>query len=180
MQYSSISRRIGAVCLDALIMLLPAIFFNHLIPVAGGFIAAILYAPVFESSRIQATLGKQLMGIQVADLSGNRISFKTALIRFFMKFVSSAILFIGHLFAFFTERKQALHDLVADTVVIYGRSERSIFDAWVDQVKSIFGSHSVSDSSQADEIERLQDLKDKGVLTEEEFRKAKSRVLERN
>lgn len=76
-----------------------------------------LYFSLFESSRWMASPGKKLLGIKVTDLSGNRISFGRATGRYFAKFFSAIILFIGYLMAAFTSKKQALHDLIADTLV---------------------------------------------------------------
>lgn len=77
-----------------------------------------LYYTLMESSRYRATLGKMALGCIVTDLSGNRISFARANGRFFGKWISSAIFNIGYLMAGFTEKKQALHDILASTLVI--------------------------------------------------------------
>jgi len=44
-----------------------------------------LYWPVLESSSWQATVGKRVMGLQVTDLGGDRLSFVHALLRAFAK-----------------------------------------------------------------------------------------------
>jgi uncharacterized RDD family membrane protein YckC len=77
-----------------------------------------LYYSLLESSVWQATLGKKALGLEVTDLDGNRISFGRATGRFFAKIISSIILGIGYLMAGFTEKKQALHDILAGTLVI--------------------------------------------------------------
>ena len=77
-----------------------------------------LYYTLMESSRYRATLGKMALGSVVTDLDGNRISFARANGRFFGKWVSGAIFNIGYLMAGFTEKKQALHDILASTLVI--------------------------------------------------------------
>jgi len=77
-----------------------------------------LYYAIFESSAWQATLGKKALGLEVTDLSGNRISFGRATGRFFGKIISGLILLIGYIMAGFTEKKQALHDMIAGTLVI--------------------------------------------------------------
>jgi uncharacterized RDD family membrane protein YckC len=77
-----------------------------------------LYYALMESSRKQATLGKLALGIIVTDLSGNRISFGRATGRYFGKIVSGMIMLIGYIMAGFTERKQALHDIMASCLVI--------------------------------------------------------------
>jgi TonB family protein len=80
-------------------------------------IAPVYYAGM-ESSPMQATLGKRALGIKVADDAGRRIHFKQALIRWVSAFLSYLTLYIGFAMAAFTERKRALHDFVAGTVVV--------------------------------------------------------------
>ncbi len=77
-----------------------------------------LYFALMESSVNQATLGKMALGIKVTDLDGNRISFGRATGRYFGKIVSGMILYIGFIMAGFTEKKQALHDIMASCLVV--------------------------------------------------------------
>jgi len=77
-----------------------------------------LYFASFESSSMQATPGKRLLGMKVTDLDGDPISFGMATGRFLGKIISTLILLIGYLMAAFTAKRQALHDLIAGTVVI--------------------------------------------------------------
>ena len=79
-----------------------------------------LYHALFESSSMQGTLGKSLLGIKVTDLHGRKISFGRASVRYFVKTFISSILCIGYIMAFFTGKKQALHDYAAGTVIIEG------------------------------------------------------------
>lgn len=83
-----------------------------------GLIIGWLYYAIQESSRSQATIGKQAMGLVVTDINGEKISFVKATIRHFSKILSALLLLIGYIIAFFTEKKQALHDLIAGTVVL--------------------------------------------------------------
>lgn len=76
-----------------------------------------LYFALQESSRQQATLGKRILGIYVTDIDGERISFGRATIRYFSKYLSS-IFMIGFIMAGITQRKQGLHDMIADTLVV--------------------------------------------------------------
>lgn len=76
-----------------------------------------LYYTILESSGRQATLGKMAMGIVVTDMDGGRISFARANGRFWSKILSGLFFSIGYIIAGFTERKQALHDLIAATLV---------------------------------------------------------------
>lgn len=77
-----------------------------------------LYYAVQESSKQQATFGKRIFSIKVTGLEGQKISFGKATGRFFGKILSSLIFGIGFLMAIWTEKKQALHDQLADTLVI--------------------------------------------------------------
>ena len=81
-------------------------------------IAHLLYFTFFESSKLQATPGKMLIGIIVTDLQGQRISFLRALGRNLGKVLSHMLLNIGFIMAGFTARRQALHDLLAETLVV--------------------------------------------------------------
>jgi len=76
-----------------------------------------LYSAYFESSARQATIGKAAMSLIVTDEQGQRISFMQATIRFFSKIISGMIMMIGYLMQPFTQKKQALHDIIAKTLV---------------------------------------------------------------
>jgi uncharacterized RDD family membrane protein YckC len=77
-----------------------------------------LYYALMESSKMQATLGKMALGLIVTDLEGNRISFARATGRYFGKIISGMIMYIGYILAGLTEKKQALHDMMAACLVI--------------------------------------------------------------
>jgi uncharacterized RDD family membrane protein YckC len=79
-----------------------------------------LYYAGLESSRRQATLGKLAMGLRVTDMNFARLRFKQATGRYFAKFVSAIILGVGFLMAAWTTRKQGLHDIMAETLVLRG------------------------------------------------------------
>jgi len=76
-----------------------------------------IYEASLESSSYQATLGKMALGLKVTDLEGRRISFARATGRHFAKILSGMILLIGYIMAGFAARKQALHDMIAGTLV---------------------------------------------------------------
>jgi uncharacterized RDD family membrane protein YckC len=78
-----------------------------------------LYYAWMESSSYQGTLGKMALGLIVTDLEGRRISFGRATGRYFGKIVTGFIpLGIGYAMAGFTEKKQALHDIIAGCLVL--------------------------------------------------------------
>jgi uncharacterized RDD family membrane protein YckC len=176
--YASLGRRFVALFLDGLVLAIPAAFATHVLPFIGGFIVFLFYGPVFESSVLRATPGKYWMGIQVVDIQGRRISFASALIRNLIKVFSSAILFIGYIVALFSNRKQALHDMLADTVVVYGRGTHPVGEAWLESARDLFGTKVFKNSGDAiSQIERLQSLREKGAISDEEFEREKKRIL---
>ena len=92
-------------------MMIPVMFFLILV--------SWLYYAGMESSARQATLGKSVMSLRVTNGEGQRLSFGHASGRFFAKIISGMIPFaIGYIMAGFTEKKQALHDLIAGTLVL--------------------------------------------------------------
>ena len=76
------------------------------------------YFAIMESYGWQGTVGKKIMGIQVTDLNEARISVGRATARLVVKACLSGWFLIGYIMAFFTQRKQALHDLIAGTLVL--------------------------------------------------------------
>jgi uncharacterized RDD family membrane protein YckC len=92
-----------------------------------GFIFGMLILPLamqavyfawMHASERQATLGKMAVGIKVTDDDGQRISFGRGIGRYFASIISSLILCIGYIMAGLTDRKRALHDMIASTLVV--------------------------------------------------------------
>jgi uncharacterized RDD family membrane protein YckC len=76
------------------------------------------YFAMMESSSWQGTIGKKVMGVKVTDIAGNRISLGRATGRLLVKAFLSGWFLIGYIIAFFTAKKQSLHDLLAGTLVL--------------------------------------------------------------
>ncbi|MFC4769920.1 RDD family protein [Effusibacillus consociatus] len=130
-KYAGFWVRVGAMLLDSIILapiaFILGLIFGFLEPQEGPADAILqliviagtwLYVALMESSSIQGTLGKKLVGIKVTDIHGNRISFLRATGRHFSKLLSYMIFFIGFFMAGFTEKKQALHDMIAGCLVV--------------------------------------------------------------
>ena len=78
-----------------------------------------LYHALMESSEWQATVGKKVLGLVVTDMAGRRVSFGRSTGRHFGKMLTNLVpAFIGYLMAGFTEKKQALHDMMAGCLVL--------------------------------------------------------------
>lgn len=144
--YSGVWRRFLAWCIDRtiidfslLILFVPLALMTSVgsflvfpvLAVFGGFIGFgamffwifvdWIYFASFESSVRGATPGKRFMGLRVTDMQGNRISFARATLRYAGKILSTLPMMLGFVLAFFTRKTQALHDLIAETVVIKTR-----------------------------------------------------------
>ena len=124
--YAGFWRRVGAAFADALLLGLLSVSFTAAgidardpwISLAISTVVDWLYFAGFHASRWQATPGKRAFGIKVTDLRGERIGFLRATGRYFASCLSALLLCIGYLMAAWTARKQALHDKLADTVVV--------------------------------------------------------------
>lgn len=139
MVYTGFWRRFVAVFLDALIMLIPAWILGTLIPYAGGIVLGLLYKPVFEASPLLGTPGKAMMGMIVVSEAGERLTLKQAYIRYFCSILSGFVLGIGYLMNLFTAKRQTLHDMIAETVVITKEApDLNYFQVWLAEVKVIF------------------------------------------
>lgn len=132
-QYAGFWMRVAASLIDGFVLMIPGLI---VIGIFGGIGAAIeseglvlmgyliyilmfwLYSALMEASSKQATVGKMALGLKVTDLSGGSISFGQATGRHFGKIVSYLILYIGYMMAGWTEKKQALHDMMASTLVV--------------------------------------------------------------
>lgn len=80
-----------------------------------------IYFAVLESSSWQATLGKRALGIIVTDERGERLTFGRATGRYWAKWLSYLTFLVGFAMAGFTRKKQALHDVLANTLVVVGK-----------------------------------------------------------
>lgn len=76
------------------------------------------YFAVFESSKWSATPGKMLLKMRVLTVDGGRISFGQATRRHFSKILSVITLLAGLIWVQLNSKRQALHDMLSDTVVV--------------------------------------------------------------
>jgi uncharacterized RDD family membrane protein YckC len=87
-------------------------------------VIALLYYGVFESSSRQATPGKQALGLRVTDLKGQKLPLWRVWFRQLAKAVTLGMSGFGYLTALFTMKAQTVHDIIAGTLVVTGRSDR--------------------------------------------------------
>ena len=132
LDYASPGQRLIAFIIDCLILgFIVGAIYNSLDEIFQGtllnFCVIVLYFSTFEKFR-GATLGKFVTGICVTDISGNRATFKTLLLRAAIKVISLLSFGIGvvatAIAIFKSPRKQAPHDLWTKTVVLTRRRFR--------------------------------------------------------
>ena len=200
--YAGFWRRFIALMIDGLILIIPGLIVGSLIPFVGGVVIALLYKPVFESSPLQGTPGKAMMGMMVFPESGiGRLTFKQALIRYVAAFLSGLILCIGYIMNVFTPKKQTLHDMIAETIVVYQEPPAvNYFQVWLTEIKAIFdgipsGTSGMASTAaamgsapaattatsgidqQAHAIETLHKLFQGGAISQEEYEAKKQQLL---
>ena len=76
------------------------------------------YFVSMEAGPNSATLGKRWLKLRVLDVDGNRLSTGRAFVRWLAHGISNVTFYIGYLIQPFTERKQALHDIISATTVV--------------------------------------------------------------
>jgi len=82
-----------------------------------------LYFAWMHSSSSQASLGKMAVGVKVVRGNGDPVGFGRALLRYvaylvFAIFTCGVGVLVSGLMVAFTQRKQALHDMLCDTLVV--------------------------------------------------------------
>ena len=92
--------------------------FNPGETILSWLLSALVFAWFHSSAGLLATPGKLAIGIKVVRADGDRISFLRGFARYWAYILSSLLLCIGLLMAAFTGRKQGLHDLMCDTLVV--------------------------------------------------------------
>ena len=92
-----------------------SLFFGFVV----GLSALWLYFAGFESSPQQSTLSGRVLGTKVTDIQGEPLNFTRATSRHFAMYLSALTpIAIGYLMAFWTKRRQTLHDYVSSTLVL--------------------------------------------------------------
>lgn len=195
-EYAGFWRRFGAMMVDGILVALISVVFKVLALHSLGLdvLLSLLYTPFFEASELQATPGKALLDMRVVNLNGERITFKKAFIRFLVRIVSGLLLCFGYFMMLFTEKKQTLHDLAAETLVVRGEVKNvNYFQAWYQQVLSVLGmvdkvpekretqastTGTPAAASPAD-LAGLYELYQKGILTEAEYNQKREELLKK-
>lgn len=117
--------RVGAYCLDLILLVIVQLIIwqavdGQAMELLINALFGWLYFAGLEAA-MGGTPGKLVLGLRVTGMSGDNISFLRATGRYFAKIVSGLILGIGFFMVGWTERKQGLHDMMTDTLVVKGQ-----------------------------------------------------------
>lgn len=135
-EFAGFWRRFAALIIDTILQVIVYVVLSLLLSSTLGdvgtalayvifFIGSIVYYVALEAGPRQATPGKRAMGIMVVTGEGHRIGVGRAIGRYFAKIISGLTCYIGFIMAAFTARKQGLHDMIADTLVVVGKPQDS-------------------------------------------------------
>lgn len=88
------------------------------------FVDLIIYIAYFVGSWMVAgqTVGKSLFGLRVVRTDGERLKLSNAVIRLIGYWFSSLIVYAGFWWSLFDKKRQALHDHMAGTIVVYSET----------------------------------------------------------
>ena len=113
-----------AIVMFSIVKLLKFISYDEFIVLEEiiGLILAGFYYVFFTASSKYGTIGKQFMGIKVVDEKMQGLSISHSLGRYLAYYFSYLTLGVGFLMIYFTKKHNGLHDKIANTYVIYGRS----------------------------------------------------------
>jgi len=80
----------------------------------------LIYATLMEGSGRQATFGKMAMGLKVTNLEGGRLGYNKAFVRNLVRIVQVWVpgLELGFLVVAVSQKKQGIHDLIANSLVV--------------------------------------------------------------
>lgn len=82
-----------------------------------GALVGVIYFALQESGMHSATIGKRAFNLKVVRTTNARLSVARAVGRYFARWMSALLLF-GYFIQPFTAKRQALHDIVSDSVVV--------------------------------------------------------------
>ena len=113
--------RMGAMMIDLIILLIPCLLLIYFAKGIGVWLCLIIgwaYYAGLESSTLHGTIGKFALKMEVTNLEGEAISLLQATKRYLAHFLSLFTLGIGFVFLAFNDKKQAVHDLLTDCMVL--------------------------------------------------------------
>ncbi len=114
--------RAGAYMIDAVLVAIPSVALNWILPATASIVARILlsaaYFTLLPTHNQGQTLGKMAAGVAIVRDDGSPLTLGRAFSRWLGYLLSGLTLCLGFACAAFTSRKRALHDYLAGTRVV--------------------------------------------------------------
>lgn len=113
--------RMAATMIDLIILIIPVVLLIIFTKVIGVILCVIIgwaYYALLESSSLQGTIGKFALKLEVTDLEGQPLNLLQATKRYFAHYLSILTLGAGFIVLAFNDKKQAVHDLLTDCMVL--------------------------------------------------------------
>lgn len=136
-KYAGFWIRWVASVIDGLVLIIPTIIvgviikfttlgtIQSILTFVSGFLVSWVYF-ILMTNKYRATLGKKVVGIQVVSDKLEDLSLGQIILRETVgKIISAVILYVGYIMAGFTQKKQALHDYITHSVVVYKDPSKS-------------------------------------------------------
>lgn len=120
-RYADFGERFVARLVDILIIIIP----QFCIPLIPGW----LYWALQQSSDKERTIGQGVSNIKLMSLDGEKVTFGQATGRFFGNFLNLLTFFVGYFMFFVSEKKQCLHDMVSQTIVVKEIGRKNITES---------------------------------------------------
>ena len=126
--------RFAALLLDGIlltILFMPLFFILAYSGFVAGMMAWVFILMIFSVwyevyfiGKYGATYGKKWLGVKVVDKETRQvIGYPRAFLRWVGRLVVGFTLYIGYLIIPFTQNKQGLHDIIATTIVVKGKTD---------------------------------------------------------
>lgn len=138
---ASLERRLKAGAVDLVVFFallgLGGLFDESDPDVLPGLFFFWIYKAGFEWGKHQGSLAKQRHKVKVVMLDGARMTLRVATIRWVAWILSTVLLGLGHAMAIYTPGRRALHDLIADTIVVPADYASPPGKSWEEEVKEL-------------------------------------------
>lgn len=113
--------RMAAMMIDTIILMIPCLLLIYFAKGLGIGLCIIIgwaYYAGLESSALHGTIGKYALKLEVTDLEGEWLNLFQSSKRYLAHFLSLFTFGIGFIFLAFNDKKQAVHDLLTDCMVL--------------------------------------------------------------
>lgn len=126
--------RTAAMMIDFIILIIPFMLLIIFAKAIGVILCVVIgwaYYALLESSSLQGTIGKFALKLEVTDLEGQPLNLLQATKRYFAHYLSILTLGAGFIILAFNDKKQAVHDLLTDCMVLDAVQQNKKADSYI-------------------------------------------------